>query len=158
MALDYHTLHYKPQRTTKDKDGRNIVSEDLLVKTWAEWNNDMGLMPVIVNEYYVARPDLISLAMYGNDMYGDMICKFNGISNPFDLNEGMILMLPPLEWASAGCRDREMSSCKTIRDDESIQEQANTKIYANEVHSPSATLVGDEPPFIIDRTSGLVIY
>ena len=158
MALEYHTLKYKPQQTTKDADGRNVVSEDLLAKTWGQRPDDMDLMPLIVNEYYVARPDLISLAIYGNDMYGDMICKFNGISNPFELNEGMVLMLPPLYYATTGCEKREMSSCERIKRNDSIQEQDNTKIFANEVHSPSATVVGDKPPFIIDRTAGIVIY
>ena len=39
-----------------------------------------------VTEEYVARPDLISYDAYGDEMYTDVICKLNGISNPFELN------------------------------------------------------------------------
>lgn len=47
-----------------------------------------------VTEDYIARPDLISYDAYGDSMYADVLCKLNGISNPFELNEGMTLILP----------------------------------------------------------------
>lgn len=50
-----------------------------------------------VTEEYIARPDLISLDAYGDTMFGDVICKLNGISNPFELNEGMLIILPAPE-------------------------------------------------------------
>ena len=46
---------------------------------------------------YIARPDLISLDAYGDSMYADIICKLNGISNPFELNEGIKLIIPTPE-------------------------------------------------------------
>lgn len=42
----------------------------------------------------VGRVDLISLREYGGDWYGDLILKFNNISNPFSFNEGDILKIP----------------------------------------------------------------
>lgn len=50
-----------------------------------------------VTREYIARPDLISLDAYGDTMFGDVICKLNGISNPFELNEGMLIILPAPE-------------------------------------------------------------
>ena len=47
---------------------------------------------VEVTEDYIARPDLISLKAYNSDDYTDIICKLNGISNPFELNKGDILV------------------------------------------------------------------
>lgn len=40
------------------------------------------------------RIDLISLKFYRNDDYVDYILKFNGISNPFTIKEGDVLLIP----------------------------------------------------------------
>jgi hypothetical protein len=42
----------------------------------------------------VCRVDLISLHEYGTDAMGDVILKFNNISNPFSFIEGDIIMIP----------------------------------------------------------------
>ena len=81
--LDYRLINSKPLITIND-----VSYKDLLAKTF---NDNRGYYPqvIIVNEYYVARPDLISLAMYGDDKYADVICKINGILN-------LLCHLPPL--------------------------------------------------------------
>ena len=40
------------------------------------------------------RVDLISLQEYGTDAMGDVILKFNNISNPFSFKEGDMIMIP----------------------------------------------------------------
>jgi hypothetical protein len=40
------------------------------------------------------RPDLIALQYYGDQSKLDMILKWNGISNPFSINEGDVLEIP----------------------------------------------------------------
>ena len=52
---------------------------------------------VEISKSHIARPDLISKMVYNTDMYGDLICKINGISNPFELNEGMLIAIPDIE-------------------------------------------------------------
>ncbi len=47
-----------------------------------------------VTKHEVCRVDLISLARYGTDSMGDIILKFNKISNPFSFNEGDIMLIP----------------------------------------------------------------
>ena len=47
-----------------------------------------------VEQQYVARPDLLSYDIFGTDFYTDIICKVNGISNPFELNEGDLIVIP----------------------------------------------------------------
>lgn len=47
-----------------------------------------------VTKSEVCRVDLISLAKYGTDAMGDIILKFNKISNPFSFNEGDIMLIP----------------------------------------------------------------
>lgn len=49
---------------------------------------------ILVNEYEVMRPDLISERMYSNQENWDVILKYNGISNPFSIDFGETLILP----------------------------------------------------------------
>ena len=90
--LDYYTLHNKAEIEIV-KDGEKTRMKDLLSKTW---NGSAPMLGKIlkVEKYDIARPDLVSLAIYGTDKYGDAICKVNGISNPFELNEGMYILCP----------------------------------------------------------------
>jgi hypothetical protein len=46
----------------------------------------------------VARPDLISLATYNDASYADLICKLNGISNMFELNEDDVIVIPTYDY------------------------------------------------------------
>lgn len=50
---------------------------------------------------YVMRPDLISKAVYNDSYYTEIILKFNGISNPFTISEGDIILIPNLDEALA---------------------------------------------------------
>ena len=91
MSLDYKILNKKPIIT------RNGVKfQDLAVQTIDPSVGISGSF-LVVNKYYVARPDLISLAVYGDDKYADILCKINGISNPFELNENDVIILPHVE-------------------------------------------------------------
>ena len=91
MPLDYKILNKKPIIT------RNGVKfQDLAVQT-IDPNVEISGSFLVVNKYYVARPDLISLAVYGDDKYADILCKINGISNPFELNENDVIILPHVE-------------------------------------------------------------
>lgn len=91
MSLDYKILNKKPIIL------RNGVKfQDLAVQTIDPSVGISGSF-LVVNKYYVARPDLISLAVYGDDKYADILCKINGISNPFELNENDVIILPHVE-------------------------------------------------------------
>ena len=52
---------------------------------------------VEVTEEYEMRPDLISFWAYGTDIYTDVILKANGISNPFGINTGDLILIPDLQ-------------------------------------------------------------
>lgn len=92
--LNYATIQSKPEVTIV-KDGVSTTMKDLTTKSIKDFDNVSSNI-FVVNKYCVARPDLVSLVIYGSDKYGDLICKFNGISNPFELNEGMIIQCPEL--------------------------------------------------------------
>lgn len=48
----------------------------------------------VVVDYEVGRPDLICLKHYKSAAYVDYLLKFNGISDPFSINEGDVLKIP----------------------------------------------------------------
>ena len=104
-----------------------------------------------VSEKYIARPDLLSKDIYGDYLYSDLICKLNGISNPFELNEGMVLVIPS--------PDNIMSFMKTPTTSE-CDETNNVKPVAknkNEKRKPNEAIIGDSR-FKIDRERGIIIY
>lgn len=152
--LDYRLINTKP---LIQKD--NTSYQDLLSKTF---NDDRGYYAqvIIVNEYYVARPDLISLAMYGDDKYGDIICKINGISNPFELNENDILLIPNIEFVNE-CLNKQRVPSEIISNPKQdfIQpidvNNKQKKKYEN--RSPNEQVVGDSN-YIIDKSLGIVFY
>lgn len=111
-----------------------------------------------VTEDYIARPDLISYDAYGDTMYTDVICKINGISNPFELNEGMILIIPSIEditnfsvMPNSGEAEKSAVNNTSFYDKKPTPKQKNQKRKANEA------VIGDSR-FKIDPVAGIVIY
>ena len=105
-----------------------------------------------VTERYIARPDILSKDVYGDAIYSDLLCKLNGISNPFELNKGMILVIP-----SPDCI---MNFMHTPTTDELDESNDNTKPIAkqkNEKRKANEAVIGDAR-FRIDKTKGIVIY
>jgi len=52
-----------------------------------------------VPKEYTMRPDLISQSVYNNSAYAEIILKYNGISNPFSIDEGDVILIPDLNSA-----------------------------------------------------------
>lgn len=152
--LDYLILENKPKYQI---NGEGAI--DLLYKTY---NTDIsyGGEYLLVNEYYIARPDLISLAMYGDDKYADIICKLNGISNPFELNEGQLLFIPTIE-SIENILDvtAKSQTTETVNDEETINalQRIGAQKQKNEKRSPNEQTEGDVN-YIIDKSLGIVFY
>jgi len=72
-----------------EKDGEKIM--DLTVTT-VKFKTIEVDGTVIISEDLQMRPDLMSRIVYGNTNKFDLILKFNGVSNPFSLSEGQILL------------------------------------------------------------------
>lgn len=160
--LDYNTLENKAHIRNIDSD-TGQVSEyiDLLSKVVDQdfEIQDQGNSHIVaVNEYYIARPDLISLAIYGTDKYADVICKFNGISNPFELNQGMLLLCP-----SQGDLQRYFMNGKSggaselITNNSDIIAKKNNAKLKSEQRSPAEATIEDRN-YVIDKSAGLVFY
>lgn len=94
-----NSLDRKP-KFTRESDGVEI--KDLTASMF----NLNSLTTVTYNVYrvprdYEMRPDLISAAVYNNSGYAEMILKYNGISNPFSIKEGDMILIPNLDAALA---------------------------------------------------------
>ena len=154
--LNYKILDNKSLIT---KDNQTII--DLLSKTYISTDDEViNGFPIIVNKYYVARPDLVSLAVYGDDKYGDIICKLNGISNPFELNEDDIIFIPSIDFITK-CTTQDGNTSDLITDDKNtyleIQQTNNFQKRKNERRSPNQHVVGDSN-YVIDKSLGIIFY
>ena len=158
--LDYVILKNKPEFVIKDKDGTPTYCKDLLAKSFSgECIEDLNVEPLIVPKDYIARPDLISLAKYGDDKYADLICKLNGISNPFELNEGTILFLPQLEYmvqSMSRLTTNVASVLASESDNIGVQHMTKQK-SKTEDRSPNQQTKG-ETNYYIDTANGRVFY
>lgn len=151
--LNYRIIENKNVINNK---GENYI--DLLSNTF-----DKSIIPkgelLVVNKYYIARPDLISLACYGTDEYADIICKLNGISNPFEMNENDILFIPEIDYLHNCVFSKGHSQSDVIKQ-ESDEIYVNASTYQkkkNEKRSPNEQTIG-EKTFTIDKSLGIVFY
>lgn len=115
--------------------------------------NGLNYILFKVTADYIARPDLICLAHYGTDDYVDIVCKFNGISNPYELNEGDILALPEVADMARFIysMDDIQQTFETKDDSKPTPKAKKEKRKANEA------VVGDKR-FRIDKESRVVVY
>lgn len=74
--------------------GEMIV--DLVRSTFNFGTIDTSIGPALVNSEEAMRPDLLSNRLYASQDHWDVLLKFNGISNPFSLDEGEVLLAPSL--------------------------------------------------------------
>lgn len=82
-------------------------------------NNYTSFNAFKVSRDYIMRPDLISQAVYNNTLYAEFILKYNGISNPFSIQEGDVILIPNLESAKKNVRTQGSSvddPSKKLRD------------------------------------------
>jgi hypothetical protein len=107
-----------------------------------------------VTEKYVARPDILSADVYGDTLYSDLLCKLNGISNPFELNVGMILVIPSPDCIMDFMKTPSIEECDASINNivnKPVAKQKSQKRKANEA------IIGDTR-FNIDKSRGIVVY
>lgn len=154
MALDYETLDYKPEVEQDD-----LQMKDLLVKSFNEdvdWSSNCQYIKV--TKEYVGRPDLVSYVLYKDDKYADIICKLNGISNPFELNEGMVLLCPDINYIGRFTGVNVTNIDGFAEDSIELHEKHNTyKKRKNEKRSPNEATVYDHN-FIEIPNTDFIIY
>lgn len=74
------------------KNGETVM--DLISSTFKFNKNGASLGPVLVKPEEEMRPDLLANRIYSNQERWDLLLKFNGVSNPFSLKSGDVLLAP----------------------------------------------------------------
>ena len=154
--LDYKILKNKGKLYKKNSNGTTEEFLDLLTKSCNSMDSTAGDI-IIVNKHYIARPDLISLAVYGSDEYADLICKYNGISNPFELNENDVIILPQYHEFQNLIDTVNNTTSELVNDDVSDNTNYSSNKKKSDRRSPAQTTTGDKN-FIIDKSLGVVFY
>ena len=88
--FDSFILSRKPEKVEQGTLERVI---DIAARTVRSVNARMQSIAKVVDGEQ-ARPDLVSVRVYGEDTYQDQICKMNGIPNPYALNVNDVLVIP----------------------------------------------------------------
>ena len=104
-----------------------------------------------ITERYIARPDILSYDVYGDTLYSDLLCKLNGISNPFELNKGMLVIIPSPDCIMDFMKD------VTIEELDDYVENKPTPKNKTYKRKPNEAVVGDSR-FKIDKNRGVIIY
>lgn len=111
-----NSLDKKP--IVKRSDGleiKDLTSSMFDVKS----NNYITYNVYRVPKEFAMRPDLIAASVYNDSEYAEIILKYNGISNPFSINEGDIILIPNLSSATANIstqKGTQTDGGKLIRD------------------------------------------
>lgn len=74
-------------------DGESILD---LTRRSIKWSGSKIIIDTtdFVTDEFEMRPDLISQYSYGNTNKSDLYLKYNGISNPFSIKSGDIIIIP----------------------------------------------------------------
>lgn len=141
--------------TKRIVDGKVIMTEPIMV-----FQDNVDVFAIhIVEADEVGRPDLIALTYYGEGGNLDLILKWNGISNPFSLNEGDVIEIPmyvtsfkkfvkPSRQTGQSAKDKFVSQRKMTKKDvkrlEFLQQKAaNLPNGSREVLPPNRHKTGD---------------
>jgi hypothetical protein len=145
-----------PLLINKSEIKSNVLDEkivNLLDKTF-RIPPEFSYNVVEIGKEFVARMDILSKRLYGTDKYQDVLCKLNGISNPFELNEGDIIICPEmsdlayfyyLENPSERDPDSNEAARKPVAKDK------------KEKRKPNEAVIGDKR-YKVDQTRKVIIY
>ena len=145
-----------PLLTYKSELKSNVLGQqvyNLLDQTF-QIPNDFQYNVIEVTEGFIGRMDLISKQVYGDTKYQDVLCKLNGISNPFELNAGTVVVLPDISYID----DFYYYESPEERDPES-NEAANKPVAKSkkEKRKPNEAVIGDKR-FKIDPNRKVIVY
>jgi len=107
----------------------------------------------VVKPFEESRPDLIALKYYGDQSKTDQILKFNGISDPFSIQEGEVIMIPPKDISvkrmerlkkkeDNGVRQQFVDTKRLSQRDQNRLESLKKKYGADEMLPPNVLKTG----------------
>lgn len=129
----------------------NLCSQTFIIPAKAQYSM------FITTPDYIARPDLVSQYLYNTTQYTDIICKLNGISNPFELNDGQILICPDgadIDKFYLKSEEDYVDDINNTPDNSKLPQQ---KQVSDKKRSANDSVVGDKR-FEIDKENRIIIY
>lgn len=147
--LENSVLVDKPEITV---NGKNLI--DLFPQGYQIPKGSLNINLIKVSSEYIARPDLLSIAIYGSDSYGDLLMKLNNISNPLELNENMVLVCP-VPAAMAQIKFANVQKSEIIEEDTVTLKKSDDSTTT--ITSPSQANVPDKR-YDIDYKSNKIYY
>lgn len=145
-----------PLLTYKSELKSDVLQEQIvnLLDMTFQIPKDFKYNVIEVTDGFIGRMDLISKQVYGDTKYQDVLCKLNGISNPFELNEGTVLVLPDVSDID------EFYYYETPEERDPDSSNASNKPTAKakkEKRKPNEAVVG-EKRFHIDPNRKVIVY
>ena len=95
------------------------------------------------------------LRLYSTSNYADVLCKLNGISNPFELNEGMIIVAPKATDIFKFYVIEDKIDNGLVKDEKNSVKNLQKK--KNETRKANEQVLGDRN-FRIDKNNKIIIY
>lgn len=114
----------------KKSDGE-IVRD--LTKTMFDFksNNYVNFTAYRIPLQYEMRPDLIAQSVYNNTINAEFILKYNGISNPFTIANGDVILIPNIDTAKENVKKQGIGA-----EDDSIRRLRNSYKYLDPTKIP----------------------
>lgn len=145
-----------PLLTNKSEIKSNVLGEkviNLLDKTF-RIPTEFRYTTIEITSDYIARMDLLSKQLYGTDKYQDVLCKLNGISNPFELNVGTVVVCPDINDLSYFYYLENSDERDPASNEASNKPVAKGK---KDKRKPNEAVVGDKR-YKIDSTRKVIVY
>jgi hypothetical protein len=138
-------------------NNKSIINSKTLKANIIDFGKRTFKFPIIymykilrIDERHTARPDRLSEELYGVNHYGDVLCKMNNISNPFEFNVDEVIVVPSFEYLD------DFIFYDGEHDDEEVISLPKSK-KKTEKRKASDSIIGDER-FKIDNTKRIIIY
>lgn len=127
---------------------------DLLSQTF-RIPDDFRFNIMQTTEEHICRPDLVSYDAYGTPEHAELLMKLNGISNPFELNSDVYIIIPTYDYLEDFTIIPAKSTHANIAVEEFIPAVASP--IKNTRRTTNDSLVGDNR-YKINPATGVITY
>ena len=110
------------ERNLKNIDTPDGTFVDFAYRDMIVDKDDTTIMssPILVTEEFNGRPDLLALAIFGDQSRFDIICEYNSLSDPFSITAGDILYIPTSETLSLNSRVIARGLSQVVEKDDTL--------------------------------------
>lgn len=147
---------FSPSLARKETYHSDYLDEDIVDLLGCTFNIPQSYTCTVttVESGYEGRVDLISNALYGDDMYIDTVLHLNGPGNPFEFNEDQNIIVPTQDEVGEFFQE----PAKAWSEQRLAAKESLPKPKArSEKRKPNEAVVGDKR-FNIDPQSKIIIY